>query len=157
LDALVTVRPVLGLGLALLVAMPALVDSVRLDVMLTRVGTRRLARDWGEANLPQGAHRVVDSAPPGPALSRPPPTVLVANDFALFDVSPEEYAARGIGYVVTSSFSSEARAVDPARDARRRIFYADLGRYARLAEFRPFSGSQAPAFVYDRIYAPFDA
>src|SRR5262249_49499835 len=53
LDALVTVRPVLGLGLALLVAMPALVDSVRLDVMLTRVDTRRLARDWVEANLPE--------------------------------------------------------------------------------------------------------
>ena len=60
-------------------------------------------------------------------------------------------------YVVASSFTSEVRAVDPTREARRQAFYATLPREASVtAQFRPYPGDQPPPFVYDQIYAPFN-
>jgi Dolichyl-phosphate-mannose-protein mannosyltransferase len=157
-DAVATIRPALGLGLALLVAIPTLSDSVRFDVLLGRDDTRRLARDWIEANLADGSRLVVDAAPLGPTLSARRLNVLVANDWSLFDFTPTDYSARGVDYMVTSSFTADARAIDAARDARRLAFYADLRISADVvAEFRPFSGSQPPPFVYDQIYAPFSS
>ena len=96
----------------------------------------------------------MDSAPLGPSLSRP---ALVATEFSLFDLTPAEYRARGIDYLVVSSFTSEARAIDPAREARRLAFNTALPHEATIvAQFRPYVGDDEPPFMYDTIYGPFN-
>jgi hypothetical protein len=84
--------------------------------------------------------------------------VLVADESALFDLPVADYRARGVEYVVVSSFTSEARAIDPAREARRQAFYAELpGEASVVGQFRPYADEREPPFVYDQIYAPFNA
>jgi hypothetical protein len=58
---------------------------------------------------------------------------------------------------VVSSFTSEARAIDPSREARRQAFNAALPAEANLvAQFQPYAGEQGPPeFVYDQIYGPY--
>jgi hypothetical protein len=63
---------------------------------------------------------------------------------------------RGIDYVVVSSFTAEARAVDPDREVRRQAFAAELPAQASVvAQFRPYAGHVEPPFDYDNIYAPY--
>jgi hypothetical protein len=159
LDRLFAPRPIVGLAALLLVASPTLVDALRFDTLLTRADTRTLASDWIRTNIPAGALLVVDSAPLGPSLDDDTAhQVLVANESALFDTTPAEYRARGVGYVVVSSFTAEVRAIDPAREARRQAFYAALPREASVVQqFRPYTGEREPPFVYDQIYGPFNA
>ncbi len=162
LDALLAWRAALGVLAALFVAAPTLVDSVRFDAIMTRADTRTLAREWIDASLPAGSTLAVDAPPLGPTLSPAGSNggdrlnVVVANDWSLFDLTPAEYRARGIDYVVVSSFTSEARAVDPAREAHRQAFATQLPAEASLvAQFRPYAGNVEPPFVYDQIYAPY--
>jgi Dolichyl-phosphate-mannose-protein mannosyltransferase len=156
LDALLTWRPVLGVLAAALVALPTLVDSVRFDVLLSRADTRTLAREWIANSLPAGASVAVDAPPLGPALAANHSNALVAEDWSLFDFTPDDYRARGIDYVVVSSFTADARAIDPVREARRRAFAIALPAQANLvALFRPYRGDSAPPFDYDDIYAPY--
>jgi hypothetical protein len=157
LDSLIALQPVLGLIAALLVAAPTLVDSLRFDTLLTRADTRSRARSWVYENLPADGAIAVDSAPLGPTIAPDGRQVLVANDWSLFDMSVADYRARGITYLIQSSFTSDAPLIDPVREARRRAFYATLpGEAQVLAVFRPSSGSASLPFVYDQIYAPFD-
>jgi hypothetical protein len=159
LDALLAWRGIVGVAAVVLVATPTLVDSVRFDAIMTRPDTRTLAREWIEASLPAGSTLAVDAPPLGPTLSSSDGlSVAVANDWSLFDLTPADFRARGIDYVVVSSFASEARAVDPARESRRQAFAAELPAHASIvAQFRPdaFEDSVRPAFEYDQIYAPY--
>jgi hypothetical protein len=123
---------------------------VLFDALLAREDTRLQASLWVQAQLPVGAHIATDSPPLGAPLPE-----AQSSTMALYDTSLEEYRRAGIEYLVTSSFVTEARPIDPARDERRRAFNAALLSEAeRVAEFRP-SAVDAP-FIYDRIYAPFD-
>jgi hypothetical protein len=159
LDRLFSLQPVVGLVAVVLVGTPSLIDTVRFDALLTRQDTRTLARDWIQTNVPVGALLAMDSAPLGPPLPGDSgQRVLVADESALFDLAPAEYRARGVEYVVVSSFTAEARAIDPTREARRQSFYAALSREASVAgEFRAYRGDREPPFIYDQIYAPFNA
>jgi hypothetical protein len=75
---------------------------------------------------------------------------------AVYDVPLATYLANGVAYLVTSSFVSEARAVDPRREARRVDFNAALGQRATIvAQFRPYAGQTEPAFTYDQVYGPY--
>jgi hypothetical protein len=157
LDALVSLQPALGVAVGLVVGLPPLVDTLRFDVLLTRTDTRSLASEWLAANLAAGATIAVDSPPLGPRLS-PGRQALVANEFSLFDLTPADYRRRGIDYVVVSSFTSEARAIDAAREARRQAFNASLPHEASVvAQFRPYTDDRPPEFMYDQIYGPFNA
>jgi hypothetical protein len=157
LSGLFAVRPAIGIAAALVVVVPTLVDVVRFDALLTREDTRRQAADWVAAQLPRNARVAADAPPLGPSLGLQPERVVEANASALFDLTTAEYRARGVEYVIASSFTSEVRAIDPARDARRLAFYAQLAREAEVvAQFRPFAGRDAPPFVYDQIYGPFN-
>jgi hypothetical protein len=159
LDQLFALRPIVGLAAVALVGTPSLVDALRFDTLLTREDTRTLASDWIQTNLPAGALLAVDSAPLGPPLDGDSVhQALVANESALFDLTPAEYRARGVEYVVVSSFTADVRAIDPAREARRQAFYAALAREASVVQqFRPYRGEHQPPFVYDQIYGPFNA
>ena len=159
LDWLFVLQPLAGLAAVLVVGWPSLVEVARFDTLLTREDTRTVARDWIATNLPHGVALAVDSPPLGPPLrGGGAQRVLVADTSALFDVALSDYRARGVQYVVVSSFTSEARAIDASREARRQAFYAALPHEASMVEqFRPYAGEREPPFVYDQIYAPFTA
>jgi hypothetical protein len=150
-------RAVAGAGLVAVLLAAPLVDSVRFDTVLSREDTRSLARDWIERALPPGASVAVDAPPLGPPIEDASHLdVQVANDWSLFDVTPEQYTARGIQYLVLSSFTTDAPLVDPARDQRRRSLLSQLAQHSSvLARFSPFEGAE-PGFAYDRLYGPFD-
>jgi hypothetical protein len=144
-DTLWRKRVWLGAAAALVVMAPTLADSVRFDVLLTRDDTRTLAQRWVLANLPAGARVAADAPPLGPNVGN-----VEASGDALYNLPLD-----GVEYVVTSSFTADAQAIDPRREASRTRFYADLAQRATpLAEFRP-TLSDLP-FAYDRIYGPFD-
>lgn len=155
LDALFSRQVIIG-AIALLVAgMPTAVDSVRFDALSLQTDTRTLARAWMAAALPSDVDFAADEPPLGPFL--PPERNVARNDAALFDHSIDEYRALGAQYLVVSSFTAEARAVEPAREAQRLAFNAALGSQAvPLAQFRPYSGDDEPPFEYDAIYGPYN-
>jgi hypothetical protein len=158
LESLMQVRALIALAAAFVVAAPTVVDAVRFDVLLTREDTRAQARTWLDQNLPGGTVVAVDAPPLGPTLASSIQQASLASDGALFDVSLADYRARGVEYAIASSFVSEARPKDPARDARRLAFYTQLDAEAQvIARFRPYPGSRAPGFEYDQIYAPWTA
>jgi hypothetical protein len=158
-DRLIARRAVLGAAALAVALAPTLADSVRFDVLLTQPDTRTLAERWVADALPAEATLAVDAAPLGPTLGgRPAERVLIANDWSLFDLSPAEYRARAVDYLIVSSYTAEARALDPDREARRIAFAGWLASDATLvAQFRPFTGLAEPPFHYDQIYGPFDA
>jgi hypothetical protein len=155
LDALISRQSVIGWAAVVLVALPTLADAVRFDMLLTHTDTRTLARQWVETSLPADAVFAADAPPLGPTISSGRAFVGPDGD-ALYELSPAEYRARGVEYLIVSSFVADARAVDPAREARREAFNAALGSQATLVEqFRPSGGDAAPPFVYDQIYGPY--
>jgi hypothetical protein len=137
LERLFAIRAALGLCTALVVALPTLVDAVRFDAVLTQKDTRRMAADWVATQVSGDA--------------------VVTTDAALLDPSPAEQQTDTVEYVIASSFTSEVRAVDPEREARRQALYARLNTDAAVvAQFRPYAGSSPPPFIYDQIYGPFN-
>lgn len=147
----------LPLALALLAVGWTLPESLRFDVLLSRVDTRSTARAWIEQHLPAGARVMVEPAFGNPPLSNLPLAVVSPAGRALADGTLDEYRAQGVQYIISSSFVADAPNLDLARDQRRRAFYASLPSQAEeLIEVRPSRGAEPP-FVYDRIYGPFDA
>jgi hypothetical protein len=141
---------------AALVSAPGLLDAVRLDRLLSQTDTRTQAVAWAERSLEPGARLAVDAPPLGPPLPAERFDLLVANGWSLYDLPLEDYRARGVQYIVTSSFTAEARQLEPARDAQRQAFYAALSSSAQLlAQFRP-ARTELP-FQYDEIYGPLDS
>jgi hypothetical protein len=123
--------------------------------VLSQTDARSQAVTWTEASLEPGARVAVDAPPLGPPLDADRFDLLVANGWSLFDLPLQEYRARGVQYIVTSSFTAEAPQREPARDAQREAFYRALASSGQLlADFRPAS-NQRP-FEYDEIYGPFD-
>ena len=156
LELLLRWRLVIGAAAVLLVGLPTLVDSARFDELMVRPDTRTLARDWIVSTLPAGSTLAVDAPPLGPTLPDTRQRVLVADDWSLFDLTPADYRARGIDYLVVSSFTAEARAIDPTREARRLTFPTELAAAASIvAQFRPYAGDLEPPFDYDQIYGPY--
>lgn len=134
---------------------PTALDAVRFDGILTREDTRTEARRWIESHLPKGTRIALDDFPFSPALASEHYRVLVAKGWSLDRLTIDEYAARGVEYILTSSFVDDLQPRDGATGERRRHFFADLAaRGDPVAEFRPYAGARAPAFVYDQIYAP---
>jgi len=147
----------LGVVLVLGLAAPPLLNSLRFDLISTRTDTRTLARDWIESHLPRGVKIASDWYPFAPALDPKHYDLLLANGWALYDLTPDDYRQRGVEYLVTTSFIYDQWVRDGERDARRTLFYNQLAREAQLiAEIRPTRGTETLAFVYDQLYAPYD-
>jgi hypothetical protein len=157
LDDLVRPAPVMAIALTGVAIAFTLPDSLRFDTLLGRVDTRTAARTWVQANLPVGARVAAERPAEGPPLAQLPLDVVYPSGRVLYDIPLEDYRKRGVGYVITSSYTADAPNLDPVRAQQRHAFYAALQRDAdELAEFRPYHGAK-PEFVYDRLYGPFDS
>jgi hypothetical protein len=146
-------QPAIRIALVAVLAAGPLVSALRFDWLLTRTDTRDLAQQWLARELPADATLALDAAPAAPDVSRLGRTVVMAPDGILDSLDLDTYRARGVRYVVTSSFSADVRRVDPGEEQRRQAFYTDLARRGtELAHF----GRDVP-FVYDDLYGPFSA
>jgi hypothetical protein len=154
-------QPAMVLATAALCALP-LASSLRFDWLLGRADTRTLAKEWIEANVPAGARLTVQSN--GPELSgngSSAPMSLRTFDLEVVGTTdlPDrpltDFGRRGQEFVVTSSFSTDRRMLDPAADARRQSYFAELdARFQRLAVFRPYAGPDPGPFLFAEVYGP---
>lgn len=148
---------------ALLVAQP-LASALRFDVLLGREDTRTEAKRWLEANVPEGTAVLVQSN--GPELAGaddPAPPPRTTRRFRLTELDtlelpeqpPEAWRDAGNDVLVVSSFSSDRRLLDAAKDAAHRAYYARLAAdWPLIAEFRPYAGDAKPLFVFAQLYGP---
>ena len=153
----------MSIGVLIVIAQP-LVFSLRHDYLLTQPDTRTLARQWIEANIPEGARIAVDWPVHGPPLSTPEKAVpysdrvydvTIVGGTGLADHSIEWYREQGFEYLIASSFIYNIPLVYEERDAARRAFYASLDQeLERVHEFRPYQGDAEPPFIFDEIYGP---
>lgn len=104
--------------LFLLILLPLLAGSVRVDLALQSEDVRTQAQHWLEANLPAGTPLAVDYFPP----NLDPAVWPVTRQFHIYDQDVAWYQARGIRYVILSQAIS-----DPAK-----LGAADLAAYNDL-------------------------
>jgi hypothetical protein len=160
--------------LAAAIAEPALA-IVRHDRLLTRTDTRTLAKEWIESHVPEGAHIALELWWFSPPLSSPTyESPLSQRTFEFTLTGPyglseksartgesqgaltiEDYAARGIEYLVTNSLTSGSHMLDPAEERTKRAFYRSLDERTELvAVFSPYAGKRRPPRVFEQTYGP---
>jgi len=153
----------LAWSLAAVVAASSLWSSIAFDRLIGRPDTRTSAEAWIGSNIPQGSSILVQSN--GPELTRlsraphgegdPLYRIEKIGTLDLPERPLDEWRAEGWKYLVTSSFSTERRLLDPARDAEHRAYYALLrDELEPLVEFAPQSDGPPPRFVFAQIYGP---
>ncbi|MBV9134598.1 MAG: hypothetical protein JO318_17970 [Chloroflexi bacterium] len=138
-------QAVVGALAVAIAAVPTVADAVRFDSLMTRTDTRTLAAQW----LPASATYAADAPPLGPPL--PQGRNLATDGAALYDVSPDTYRGRGVEYLVVSSFTADAHAIDPGREAKRLAFNTALAAEPIVAQLQP---GDIP-FNYDQVYGPY--
>jgi hypothetical protein len=147
----------------LLVAIPA-ARAVQLDRLWGRTDTRTLAKEWIEANIPEGA-RVASQwhGPPLATASDPEPNSQRVYDVEIVDpfssdvalYSVEAYRDKGFEYVILSSFIYELERVDRDENDARALFYAALAREGELvAEFGPYAEGEEGRFLFEEMWGP---
>jgi hypothetical protein len=157
-----------GVGLAAILIVIASAEPLARDVIHDRIlahtDTRTVAKNWIEANIPEGSKIAVDWPMHGPALSTSERTmpfssrvydVTTVGGTGLSDHPVQWYKDEGFEYLIASSFIYDLSLVDQDWDAKRRSFYASLDEGLTLVEeFRPYTGDTEPPFVFDEIYGP---
>ena len=148
---------------ALAMVQPA-ASSLRHDILLTRDDTRTLAKEWIEANIPEGASVAADwpiHGPPLKSMERDASTAGVRYELAviggsgLADHALDWYLDQGVDYIVSSSSIYSIELVDKSWNAERLAFYASLDEGLELqASFYPNSRRDEQRFIFDEIYGP---
>jgi len=157
---------ILFITLAVLAVMlPAIASDLRSDILLNRKDSRTTAKEWIEANIPEGSKIAMDWPVHGPYLNSPeefapaPTRGYEVTSFmdgtGLFDHPLSWYREQGYEYLIATSFIYEIPLVDKQKNAARAEFYRQLDRDLELVqEFKPYSGNTAPPFYFDEIYGP---
>jgi hypothetical protein len=150
--------------LLVLAAVPPLAQSIRHDLLLSRLDTRTLAKQWIEANIPEGSKIAVDWPVHTPPLSTSEKAVPYSEKlFDVFDVggaglsqhSNDWYRQQGFDYLIASSYIYEIPLIHPDQNTQRRVFYATLEQELELVQvFLPYEGQYNLPFVFDEIYGP---
>jgi len=156
--------PAAALATVLIITAPSLVDSLRLDYLLSQTDTRTLASRWIGENVAADAKIAVDWSFHGPPLStatRPLPgapkryEVIEAGGGGLADLPLDWYRKQGFQYLITSSYISELTLRDAARNEQKNSFMAGLPKSAELVqEFLPATAGAPMSFIFDEIYGP---
>lgn len=158
---------------ALALGLQPLAATVRHDVLLTRPDTRTLARDWIEANVPEGRVMVIESSIFSPPLSSPQrPLPLSARSYevvareifglssrgsldSIGTVTADAYRQAGADYLVVNSFTWGFHMIDPELDRGMREFYASLdGAAERVATFAPTADGSPVPRIFTQSYGP---
>lgn len=159
---------------ALVLCGQPLVSAVRHDVLLTRPDTRTLAKQWIETNVPEGRRIAVETAvfsPPLAAPQRPLPlssrvydvksreifglSALRQDASTVGSATAGDYRAAGVDYLITNSFISGFRMLDPELDRRMQAFYDSLETAAeRVATFAPTPDGAPVPRIFTQNYGP---
>jgi hypothetical protein len=148
-----------------LVVLQPLAMSVRHNVLLTRVDTRSIAKEWIESHIPPGTSVAVDWQKHAPPLrmvedafpvSDPQYDVMVANGIGLPEYSLDYYRRAGVEYLILSSYIDDLILTSPADVAVRERFYQDLENESHLVySIVPYSGDEGkPPFLFDQMFGP---
>lgn len=151
----------IALGIILI---PNLAQSIRLDWLLAQPDTRTLAKEWIEANIPEGARIAIEWPYHTPPLSNgtdvPPGStrdywIDLVWGFGLADRPIEQYQTDGTQYLVSTSYIYDTPVADPQQQAAREVFYAQLPQvFHEIKTFSPRCDGGEPDFVFDQIYGP---
>jgi hypothetical protein len=154
----------IGLAVLLLVFVPNLLNSLRLDWVLSQADTRTLAKRWIESNIEAGSRIAVEWPYHTPPLSNgfeiPPESAREywidrVYGFGLADRPIEQYQTDGTQYLIATSFIRSIPVVDPQQEAQRQQFYAQLPQvFTRVQSFGPRCDGGEPAFIFDSLYGP---
>jgi hypothetical protein len=154
----------IGLAALLLVCVPNLLNSLRLDWLLSQADTRTLAKQWIEDHLAAGTRIAVEWPYHTPPLSNgfeiPPESTRDywtdrVYGFGLADRPLEQYQTDGTQYLIGASYIRQIPVVDPQQEARRQQFYARLPQVFNLVQsFSPRCDGGEPAFIFDSLYGP---
>ncbi len=154
----------IGLAVLLLVFVPNLLNSLRLDWVLSQADTRTLAKRWIESNIEAGSRIAVEWPYHTPPLSNgsaiPPESthdywIDLVYGFGLADRPIEQYQTDGTQYLVATSYIRDIPVVDRQREAQRQQFYAQLPQVFTLVQsFSPRCDGGEPAFIFDSLYGP---
>lgn len=115
-------------GLALIIILPSVAQTVRYDIEATWTDTRTVAKDWIEANIPRGTRIASESY-------RPP---LKAEDYKMFtpnclgDVGWDWLIQRRVEYVIVNDIMYQRFLDTPADFPKEAAFYRSLDRRAAL-------------------------
>lgn len=161
--ALKVAQPI-GLAALLLVFIPNLLNSLRLDWLLAQSDTRNLAKQWVEANIPAGTRIAIEWPYHTPPLSNgytiPPEStreywIDLVYGFGLADRPIEQYQTDGTQYLIATSTIRNIPVIDPQQETRRQQFYAQLPHvFSVVQSFNPRCDGGEPAFIFDALYAP---
>lgn len=157
-------------GILLAVAVSrSFLESIRHDVLLTKVDTRTIAKDWIEENIPVGSKIAVDwsvYAPPlytgdlvvpwVPTSDKKYDVVSMQYDRFLHSYSLEWYCQSGFDYLIASSFVYNLQFVSGDAQSKKEDFYASVVKQFQLIKvFSPYSNeTPEPNWVYEETYGP---
>ncbi len=154
----------IGFAALLLVFVPNLLNSLRLDWVLSQPDTRTIAKQWIESNLPAGTRIALEWPYHTPPLSNgyqvPPESTReywtdLVYGFGLADRPLEQYQTDGTQYLIATSYIRDIPVIDPQQEARRQQFYAQLPRvFSTVQTFSPRCDGGEPAFIFDVLYGP---
>ncbi len=161
--ALKVAQPV-GLVVLLLVFVPNLLNSLRLDWVLSQADTRTLAKRWIESNIAAGSRIAVEWPYHTPPLSNgyetPPESqreywIDQVWGFGLADRPLAQYQSDGTQFIIATSYIQDIPVADPQQEERRQQFYAELPQvFKRIKTFSPRCDGARPTFIFDQIYGP---
>jgi hypothetical protein len=154
----------IGVLVILAVLLPNLLNSLRLDWILSQADTRTVAKHWIESNIAAGTRIAVEWPYHTPPLSNgyetPPESTREywidrVWGFGLADRPLEQYQSDGTQLIIASSFIRDIPVADPQDEERRQQFYAQLPRiFERIQTFSPRCDSGEPTFTFDQLYGP---
>jgi hypothetical protein len=149
---------------SVLLSATTLLSSIRSDYLLTQTDTRTLAKQWIEANLPEGARIALDWDYHSVPLSTqeklyPDSTRLYQAIYidrkGLSSKDLDWYRLHGYQYLIRSSNISRLKLADDKLDQFRNAFYDSLDHeLSKVAEFHPSDQTTNQAFIFDELYGP---
>jgi hypothetical protein len=154
----------IGVLMILAVLIPNLLNSLRLDWILSQADTRTVAKRWIENTLDAGTRIAIEWPYHTPPLSNgyetPPESTREywldrVWGFGLADRPLEQYQSDGTQFIIASSFVRDIPVADPQDEERRRQFYTQLPRvFKRVQTFSPRCDGGEPTFIFDQLYGP---
>lgn len=153
---------VLGILILIAAIVLPLSNSIQHDLILSRMDTRSLAKEWIEASIPEGSKIAVSWPVQGPPLSTLEETmpnservydVFYHHGGGLSDQSLDWYIEQGFDYMITSSYIY--RWWSESNYPERHEFYTLLGdQFTHMITFQAFKGESEPKYIFDEIYGP---